>query len=493
MSPVTPNLSSSASSSPVSTTNMTTMPTSDMPKAGKRKGTRSVSTLTPSQLARKRANDREAQRAIRARTKEHIENLEREIDELRSRQNRDQTVQDLLRRNKALEDEVRRLRDGMGVRSSGTSGPYQSRPAAQAHNSPATYQDSSTRGSPFGHSSTPEYPMVPDIAPYNGMHDTSDTWPSSLGCSVPSTVSSPASSGGTSAGAEDFGNNYYPTSAPSGVLERGSMPPGMNSPTVSCIGSDGFEDIKPAARIRMPAAHQLRAGNVQLSSSALDHVPRVLPSLPSGAMMRPPGASYWEVPILNTPRTPHADAVISQYISDRRRLLHIAGGRWYQQLILGPSHPNVRPVIQAYEHQLAGLNLQGTPQQRTGLLLLFKGLITWIIQPSRSAYLGLGEILRPQPSQVSVPHSQWIDLLLWPRLRDAFFHLYMSCLRLRHWRGGFSRAFSVEHSTGSVYARPEFAEHAWNLNNWALHENFLGRYPELGNLVTIDRPDCQVT
>ncbi|KAK6951440.1 hypothetical protein Daesc_007975 [Daldinia eschscholtzii] len=82
---------------------------------GKRKGTRSVSTLTPSQLARKRANDREAQRAIRARTKEHIESLEREIEELRSLRNRDQTIQTLLRRNKALEDELRQIRESIGI------------------------------------------------------------------------------------------------------------------------------------------------------------------------------------------------------------------------------------------------------------------------------------------------------------------------------------------------------------------------------------------
>ncbi|KAH7462215.1 hypothetical protein FOMA001_g18622 [Fusarium oxysporum f. sp. matthiolae] len=84
--------------------------------------TRSVSTLTPSQLARKRANDREAQRAIRARTKEHIDRLERELEELKSEQSRDQTVQELLRRNQALEEELMRLRENMGV--SITSSPY---------------------------------------------------------------------------------------------------------------------------------------------------------------------------------------------------------------------------------------------------------------------------------------------------------------------------------------------------------------------------------
>ena len=47
-----------------------------------RVGTRSVNTLSDAQLERKRANDREAQRIIRQRTREHIENLERQVAEL---------------------------------------------------------------------------------------------------------------------------------------------------------------------------------------------------------------------------------------------------------------------------------------------------------------------------------------------------------------------------------------------------------------------------
>lgn len=81
--------------------------------------------MTPAQLARKRANDREAQRAIRARTKEHIENLERELEELRSVSSRDDTVQDLLRRNRALEDELHRLRESMGIASNAPRNYYQ--------------------------------------------------------------------------------------------------------------------------------------------------------------------------------------------------------------------------------------------------------------------------------------------------------------------------------------------------------------------------------
>ena len=72
-----------------------------------RAGTRSVTTLTAAQLERKRANDREAQRAIRQRTKDHIESLERQIAELTAQQdtsNQGKLVE-LMQRNEELEQE----------------------------------------------------------------------------------------------------------------------------------------------------------------------------------------------------------------------------------------------------------------------------------------------------------------------------------------------------------------------------------------------------
>jgi phosphopantetheine adenylyltransferase len=46
------------------------------------------------------------------------------LEELKSNQNRDKTVQELLRRNKALEEELFRIKETVGV--SITSSPYQS-------------------------------------------------------------------------------------------------------------------------------------------------------------------------------------------------------------------------------------------------------------------------------------------------------------------------------------------------------------------------------
>lgn len=182
--------------------------------------------MTPSQLARKRANDREAQRAIRARTKEHIERLECELEELKSKQNRDDTVQDLLKRNKALEGELRRLRKSMGLPHTDPHfnpgeeeaiyvGRTWSNPVQLAYIHLVVYDNelpsiSSSHvpslSSSYGHSvRTPSdgygYSHIPTPEP-------SEPWSTSIPVTVPSTVSSPSSSGPM----DDYG--YIPASLP---------------------------------------------------------------------------------------------------------------------------------------------------------------------------------------------------------------------------------------------------------------------------------------
>ncbi|KAK5109948.1 hypothetical protein LTR62_006437 [Meristemomyces frigidus] len=81
-------------------------------KRASRAGTRSVTTLSTAQLERKRANDREAQRAIRQRTKDHIEILERTVSELRgSNESSEKIVAVTRQRNRELEEENAFLRN----------------------------------------------------------------------------------------------------------------------------------------------------------------------------------------------------------------------------------------------------------------------------------------------------------------------------------------------------------------------------------------------
>jgi hypothetical protein len=71
-----------------------------------RVGTRSVNTLSEAQLERKRANDREAQRIIRKRTREHIENLERQVAELSEQKDQ---LSKALQHNSELEAQIAAL------------------------------------------------------------------------------------------------------------------------------------------------------------------------------------------------------------------------------------------------------------------------------------------------------------------------------------------------------------------------------------------------
>lgn len=80
-----------------------------------RAGTRSVNKLSPAQLARKRANDREAQRAIRRRTKDQIETLEQQVRDLSDPAKDLRIAWEIQQRNRELENEVAALKERIGA------------------------------------------------------------------------------------------------------------------------------------------------------------------------------------------------------------------------------------------------------------------------------------------------------------------------------------------------------------------------------------------
>jgi hypothetical protein len=87
------------------------------PTAGRKRklnstSSRGVANLTPDQLAKKRANDRQAQRAIRERTKSHIEALEQQVRDLAS-QKPVLDLQAALQHNERIRSENRELRQGL--------------------------------------------------------------------------------------------------------------------------------------------------------------------------------------------------------------------------------------------------------------------------------------------------------------------------------------------------------------------------------------------
>ncbi|OJJ45600.1 hypothetical protein ASPZODRAFT_68521 [Penicilliopsis zonata CBS 506.65] len=78
-----------------------------------RAGTRKVTTLSAEQLERKRANDREAQRTIRQRTKEHIDRLQREVQELKAK---GEQYDHLFQHNMELQEEISLLKSQLSMK-----------------------------------------------------------------------------------------------------------------------------------------------------------------------------------------------------------------------------------------------------------------------------------------------------------------------------------------------------------------------------------------
>jgi hypothetical protein len=159
---------------------------------------------------------------IRARTKEHIERLERELAGLKSNQGRDQTIQEPLRRNKAIEKELIRLKEIMGAPIASLSSPTPGLTPRQlsfsnrlststvCNSNVSTGSDAipSPRGAPFpGDYSCLHYYSQQ----YTPLSNNCESLASTISYPILSNISTPSSSG-------DYSVGYVPTSMPTLVL-----------------------------------------------------------------------------------------------------------------------------------------------------------------------------------------------------------------------------------------------------------------------------------
>ncbi|KAM5361153.1 hypothetical protein ACJZ2D_013298 [Fusarium nematophilum] len=470
-------------------------------KATKRKGTRSVSTLTPSQLARKRANDREAQRAIRARTKEHIERLERELEELKSKHSRDQTVQELLRRNKALEDELMRLRETMGV--SMTSSPY-STPGMMIDSllcrrglaDQSVYDDNlstgsgaipSPRGSPFpsgGYDSLPDYGQQ-----YVPLPNNCESWASTVPCPVPSNVSSPSSS------ADDYSAGYIPTSVPASMLPSSNT---SSSSINAAVG--GHKDV------------------IKMEYDDVDHHGSVLGSLKPphphphpAASPHPPPSSWSAVPVLTSPPACRFDELLVGFVQDCRRMTTTES--IYQTLGPAAAAMDLRSLFRTHDSQgqvacspfpvtdliRSLLDIAGMTRltERIAVFAPLQAMVCWLAHPSPERRARLPDELAPRGCQLTTLHPQWVDLVLWGGLREAIIdrqdlyatdelqRMYFDALRLVGWPYAPLEGLVTDPQTGHVGLTDALMAHAMNGANWRLSDVFAQRYPELSGLVEL--------
>ncbi|KAH6690304.1 hypothetical protein F5X68DRAFT_253214 [Plectosphaerella plurivora] len=477
-------------------------PSVEAAKGGnKKKGTRSVSTLTPSQLERKRANDREAQRAIRARTKEHIDRLEREISELKGSLNRDRTVQELLQKNRALEEELYRLKESMR-QPSGHSYPASGMPlhhhagsSSSSSSSPtaamltmapsfAVYDDNlssvggagpSPRSSPFPTSGG--YGGMAELGPsYVPLPDTAnETWAPAVPVSVPSSVSSPSSSANT----DEYGAPaYIPTSIPAPMMEARSVPSKMD-----------YDDVDSAS---------------------------------VGPLSRHAGTPLWKLPPQTLPPSDSPQEWVLRFLQDCRQLaqtrrvddlfrlerINLKAFLEYQPSALGRDGPRTQlhdleraldpghsatmtdhpiTILMAALNDNVGVT---NVLERLGAFVVLTRVVSWLVQLTKESYDLLGD-LAPRSSQLAMAHPVWVELMPTGTMRDAiverqdlystpeFYVDWAASARLVNWPYRAVDALNVNEETGDVWISDAFVAHAMRGDNWRQCESFGTRWPGL--------------
>ncbi|RHZ59592.1 uncharacterized protein CDV56_107411 [Aspergillus thermomutatus] len=449
---------------------------------------RGVANLTPEQLAKKRANDRQAQRAIRERTKSHIESLEQRVRELSS-QKPFLDLQAALKQNEAIQAENRELKQGFKA----IMDIIQPLVAKQESNLPPPPAPNAVAPPP------PLQPLNPSFNPphYTETHhftSTSQRYEPSYTASTPgaetptSTHSAPTMSAhrrDTTNGLASFRIAFD--------YQRHNLTHGLDFGTDERLAFNFLLD----ASQQVPRVEGFRRSAESFRPSQVD-TPSVYTPSASGPVPEQPLPAYM-TPIRNIAPTCTLDAILLDFLHHRQR--EAAQGVPTQKLV-GPPYPSVssllNPEKSVYSHPLSKVftdilrtfpDISSLPEQVAVLYLMFL-LMRWQIYPTAENYERLPDWLTPRPSQLLTPHPAWIDYLPWPRMRDRLVISYQD-YPFENWFIPFTRTLSVNwpyeatdcllstSDNEDLIMNPVFERHFKNLSNWSLGPAFAQAYPQL--------------
>ncbi|PGH17559.1 hypothetical protein AJ80_04737 [Polytolypa hystricis UAMH7299] len=496
---------------------------------------RGVANLTPDQLAKKRANDREAQRAIRKRTKAQIEALEEQVRELTSQQPY-QDLQTALREKQAFQaenDEIRRrlasvlaivqpIVDASSLLRGDSRNSFSGLLNGSASNNPSwSGQSQADLPSPASHPEAHTRPPPPPSQP-NAVSESNLRTSLSLE-HTPATTSYPGSPGSVD------------TSSPATAATSTSYALRQNWQGHSAIPqSEGqsYAAANPWDHQTRILSHGLdftgtgeRLGlNFLLDSS--QRVPKVndfrqspnSPPVPMPVQYRQPSSAHsfslnpntppYSFPTLNLPATCPLDGILLEFLRARRRDAEngISTGQ-----VLGPAYPSVKSLLNPdsteYSHPLSKVftdilskfpDISALPEQIAVLYVMFL-FMRWQIYPTQENYDRLPEWFAPRPSQLVKPHPAWIDYVPWPRMRDrmidrytdypfeCWFIPYTSTLSI-NWPYEATDALITVPDSKEVTINPVFERHLRNLHNWSLGSAFAITYPALADTMRIKDP-----
>ncbi|KAK0312395.1 hypothetical protein LTR82_013865 [Friedmanniomyces endolithicus] len=391
-------------------------------KASGAPGSRGVANLTPDQLTKKRANDREAQRAIRERTRNNIAHLETRIRELESQQPFQELQRVLQQRDDAVR-ECEELRNrlatvasvvGTATAANGNGGqPGGQQVAGASLNgtftidnliNPAWLNADGAELAALASTVLPHPSQQQQHAGAQGQYYDQQVHPDLRSPSYPTThgsLESPHTDGSARRWDPSMQQQY---AQPNGGKYDQQLPPlGLIQQP-----SDGERD-----RLVLNYIMDRSSPNGHSTAQTYSQQPPVPPSTPL----------YARLPN-NTPPSCPLDSLLGDFIASRRDQVN-AGAR--MQEVLGPEYPsfialhdpsspaakNCHPVSALLIDILSKFpDISALPEKVAVLYIMFL-IMRWSICPCEACYERLPEWVRPVAEQLDIPHTTWVDDLPW--------------------------------------------------------------------------------
>ncbi|KAJ5682515.1 hypothetical protein N7462_005680 [Penicillium macrosclerotiorum] len=458
---------------------------------------RGVANLTPDQLAKKRANDRQAQRAIRERTKSHIEALEQQVRDLAS-QKPVLDLQAALQHNERIRSENRELRQGLQA-ALDIIQPLLARP--EIEDLPSFLSQPRSVPPPASH--TPPFPETDQFTANSQASAAGDKVYAESIASLD--TPSPTHSAPTLGARRNSSNGGLQPSSFRVALDvqRHNIPQGLDFGVEERLGFnfllDPSQNVPKVDRLRRSSSENFRTSHPNPPS------PLYVQPLNFPADQGPPA---FATPIKNTPPTCALDSILLDFLSNRQR--EAAQGIPRQKLV-GPPYPSVssllNPEKSVYSHPVSKLftdilrtfpDISSLPEQVAVLYTMFL-LMRWQIYPTQENYERLPEWLTPRPTQILQAHPAWMDYVPWPRMRDRIVMSHQD-YPFDNWFIPFTRGMRVNWpyeatdcllsagDSDELLINPVFERHMRNLSNWSLGSLFAENYPVLVDTTRI-RPE----
>ncbi|KAK9800944.1 putative BZIP domain-containing protein [Seiridium cardinale] len=485
-------------------------------------GSRGVANLTPEQLAKKRANDREAQRAIRERTKHTIENLENRIKELTSQQPY-QELQAVLRDKEAVEQELADVKSRLASIMSIIQpilGPQQGVYASPGPSfMPTQAGPSAVAAASTGAASTPPSTASPNSA--------GPSWqPTNLQSAGSSTQTSPHFEQARMISQQRHNSLHALDLGPGGEqLKLNFLLDGTAVPVNRMqAGDNGAQDTSNYQH--MPMKHDwngftsasFHSNSFSQTADLATHHPQQHANVTpvQGGTSPQQGTDSWiglSAPVKNCGPTCPLDSLLLDFLSERRQ--RAAEGVSAQELV-GPRYPSVRsllnpsqsqhshPVSKVFTDILRAFPGISNLSEKVAVLYIMFLIMRWQIFPSKENYERLPSWCVPTQSQLEVQHPAWVDHLPFPDMREKiakaykyppgaqvefpfndFFVPFTDTLSL-NWPYEDTDVM-IETPDGELLINPVFETHMKRLDNWTLGEQFDRNFPRLRGTYNLKR------